>query len=536
MPTKSSKVPTIKILSSNVRGFRTNIGELTHNFVLKEKIDIVFVSETFLGESIPHNFGTIPGYSRWHRRDRNEDGGGIALCFKKGTRVQILDEDIPLNLELIIFRYFDAGGNATLGIGCYRPPSQGTYIFNFIRENLDSLIQKWKTKNVIIIGDLNPRSVQGCFNEFLHSLNLTNHVKFPTHIAGSMLDPVISDITPSNISCSSLGKVGTSDHFGVLAEIKFHKPRPESFTRMLWKWDRADWAGLKYHLSNKDWEFELQGTIDDQVSKLNEIISTAQAEYVPSTTHVQRTSDLPWFGPRCRIAASAKYRAWKRLKAHPSERNKQLHREAARDMEETQTWAMEQWREDTKQKVREGSIGSKKLWTLIKDKQGLSHDTEIPPISLQDGQHLLSSSLKAEKFAEFFSNKMQVDEPDRPPPNVPRITNAHIDWIEITPSKVYQQLRSLDPQKATGPDNIGPRLLKECSKELAFPLHLIFKRCLEEGQWPSQWKCSNVIPVHKKGTRTLLKNYRPVSLLPVMSKVFEHLIHKHLIIATNTKS
>ena len=121
---------------------------------------------------------------------------------------------------------------------------------------------------------------------------------------------------------------------------------------------------------------------------------------------------------------------------------------------------------------------------------------------------------------------MQVDEPDRSPPIIPCVTEARIDWIKVTPTQVYNQLRSLDPHKATGPDNISPRVLKKCSTELAAPLSMVFNHCLDAGQWPSLWKCSNVIPVHKKGARTVIKNYRPVSLLPIISKVFEHLIHR----------
>ena len=266
---------TIKFLSANIRGFRTNLGELTHNFVLKKNIDIVFVSETFLGDSIPPNFGTIPGYSRWHRRDRNEDGGGVALCFKNGTRVQILEEIIPEDLEVILFRVFDASGKPILGIGCYRPPSQGPGILHFLRDNLDRLLLKWKCKNFIIIGDLIPRNVLMTFNDFMNSLNLMNHVNFPTHIAGSMLDPVLSDLPSRVVKCSSLGQVGSSDHFGVLAEVLFNKPKYETFTRVLWQWSKADWIGLKRHLGEVNWDSILLGTLDEQVSKLNETILCA---------------------------------------------------------------------------------------------------------------------------------------------------------------------------------------------------------------------------------------------------------------------
>ena len=133
---------TMKIISANIRGFRTNVGELTHSFIIKTNADIVFTSETFLDSQVAPNFATIPGYTPWHRRDRNEDGGGVALCHKVETRLQVLDEEVPEHLELILFRFFDASGDATLVFGCYRPPTQGIDLFNFINDHLDSFTEK----------------------------------------------------------------------------------------------------------------------------------------------------------------------------------------------------------------------------------------------------------------------------------------------------------------------------------------------------------------------------------------------------------
>ena len=331
---------SMKILSGNIRGFRTNIGELTHNYVLKSHADIVFVSETFLDDQVPHNFATIPGYSPWHRNDRNDRGGGVALCYRAGTRLQILQEGVPDNLELILFRYFDATGDATLAFGCYRPPWQGTELTNFIRDNLDRLILKYKAKQVIIIGDLNPRSIQSNFDNFLTIHNLTNHVDFPTHVSGSSLDPVISDLCPSMIKCSPMGFVGTSDHTAILAEITFKKPRPEKFKRCLWKWETADWIGMNAYFRSMNWENALRGDAENKISALTTILHEAQSQFVPCIEYEQTTKDQPWFGPRCRAAAKAKYRAWRRYKQHPTRHNKARHCGAARHMQDVQDWSM----------------------------------------------------------------------------------------------------------------------------------------------------------------------------------------------------
>ena len=416
-----SKVTTvrssIRILSANVRGFRTNVGELTHNYILKHSADIIILCETFLDELIPKTFGTVPGYSRWYRKDRNEDGGGVALCHKEDIRLQVLDDDnIPQGLEMIIFRYFDAHGECTLGLGCYRPQWQGLLLINYIQDNLDRLMTKHKAHNVVIVGDLNPPGIRLHFDNTLNLLGLNNCVSFPTHRSGSSLDPFLTNIDPLHIFCRPLGYVGSSDHIAVLTDVKFRKPRPEKSQRILWKWKDANWLGLNTHLNSIDWENVLVGTVDNQTNILTDIILDSQSIFVPSSLHEQRTGDQPWFGPRCRAAAAAKHQAWVRLKRHPTRRNKELHRAAAQEMDNVQRWAMQTWKEDVKCKLHDGSMGSKHWWKLINDKQGNQRDGRIPPIVTPKNEHVLTSGLKAEQFARFFRDKMRVDDPNRAPP------------------------------------------------------------------------------------------------------------------------
>ena len=71
-------------------------------------------------------------------------------------------------------------------------------------------------------------------------------------------------------------------------------------------------------------------------------------------------------------------------------------------------------------------------------------------------------------------------------------------------------------------------MIKLCGKTIAIPLKL-FRSILEEGVFPDDWKKSNVVPIHKKGSKNLIKNYRLISLLPIFSKVFEILMFNSLI-------
>ena len=71
-------------------------------------------------------------------------------------------------------------------------------------------------------------------------------------------------------------------------------------------------------------------------------------------------------------------------------------------------------------------------------------------------------------------------------------------------------------------------MIKLCGKSITYPLKLIFEASLQEGTFPSCWKKANVVPVHKKEDKNLLKNYRPISLLPIFGKIFERILFKDL--------
>jgi len=90
---------------------------------------------------------------------------------------------------------------------------------------------------------------------------------------------------------------------------------------------------------------------------------------------------------------------------------------------------------------------------------------------------------------------------------------------------VASLLKILNHHKATGPDNIPAYFLKELSTELAPILTLIFQSSLHQGILPKEWKAANVIPIFKKGNRSLASNYRPLSLTSICSKILEHIVY-----------
>ena len=89
---------------------------------------------------------------------------------------------------------------------------------------------------------------------------------------------------------------------------------------------------------------------------------------------------------------------------------------------------------------------------------------------------------------------------------------------------VEKLLTQLDPSKASGPDELKPRILKELAKEISPILSLIFQKSLDTGVVPSDWRTAHVSPIYKKGSKYNPENYRPISLTCICCKILEHIV------------
>ena len=153
----------------------------------------------------------------------------------------------------------------------------------------------------------------------------------------------------------------------------------------------------------------------------------------------------------------------------------------------------------------------------------------IPP--LFNGLEVLSSaSDKAKLFAKNFSKNSNLDDSGISLPVFPSRTNLKLHNMSITPRMVKKVTTNLDSSKASGPDCIPVVVLKNFDPELSYILAKLFNMRLKESCFPDCWKVSSVVPVFKNvGERSIAKNYRPVSLLSVVSKVFEKLVNNRIV-------
>ena len=166
-------------------------------------------------------------------------------------------------------------------------------------------------------------------------------------------------------------------------------------------------------------------------------------------------------------------------------------------------------------------------WGILKSVTNWEKNPIIPPLLIND-QLVTNFNEKANNFNEYFSNQCSVtDNSCKLPMDQALYTTSLLRSFDIKESDILNILKSLDVNKAHGHDDISIRMLNLSQKSILKPLRLIFENCLRTRLFLDQLKKVN-FPIHKKGDKQLIENYRPVSLLPICDKVYERLIFNSL--------
>ena len=148
---------------------------------------------------------------------------------------------------------------------------------------------------------------------------------------------------------------------------------------------------------------------------------------------------------------------------------------------------------------------------------------------------ITSTAEIAENFNKFFASAglQQQSSLKRTPPssfqkylNKNILTSMHFDLINE--EQLQCHFNSLKSKSSSGHDGLSMRLVKDISPALLQPLCIIINQSLLTGIFPERLKIAKIYPLFKKGDSQLLNNYRPISILPVISKIFEKVVFKQL--------
>ena len=236
----------------------------------------------------------------------------------------------------------------------------------------------------------------------------------------------------------------------------------------------------------------------------------------------------PWFSAACTAAIVHRNHFFRLYQQNKSSESKVKFRQAGNRCKRVLEAAKLAYATKTRVHHFPEIFGSQDFWRIANSVLNRGKSA-IPP--LFNGPEVLpSASDKAKLFAKNFSKNSNLDDSGISLPIFPSRTNLKLHNISITPKMVKKVITNLDSSKLSGPNCIPVVVLKNCEPEISYILAKLFSKGLKESCFPDCWKVSSVVPVFKNvGERSTAKNYHPVSLLSVVSKVFEKLINNRIV-------
>ena len=264
------------------------------------------------------------------------------------------------------------------------------------------------------------------------------------------------------------------------------------------------------------------------VSEFCEWVQIGIEVYIPHRKYQVKPHSSSWFSAACAATIVHRNHFFRLYQTDKSSDSKVKFRQASNRCKSVLKAAKLADANKRKESITSQKLGSRDFWRITNSVLNKGKSA-IPP--LFNGPKMLSSaSDKAKLFAETFSKNSNLDDSGISLPVFSSRTNLKLHNISVTPKMVKKVIMILHLSKASVPDCIPLVVLKNCEPELSYMLAELFNKCVKESCFPNCWKVSSVVPVFKNvGKRSTAKIYCPVSLLSVVSKVFEKLVNNRIV-------
>ena len=530
----------------------TLLSRLNHNF------NILGISETRLKSPIENSSLSISGFKPFDT-PAVSSVGGTALFISKSLKSK------PRK-DLTKLIYSDSGhlestfaeivlkNRKNFIVGCiYKHPDMKIDLFN--DQFLTPLLKKscQENKNLILLGDFNI-DLLTCDSEISHSkfldilgaYQILPTITLPTRITDTS-NTVIDNIFTSPMNCSSASgnlTVAISDHLPQFLILNTDcdtnlKPKPP-FRR---DWSTFDEATFKAEFDSVNWKDLLEIEKGDASSSFNSFFyrfSSLYDKHVPLKQLTRRQANLllkPWITKG--ILTSSRIR---------DSLNDDYVKTTDRDLKDFLRQRYKFYRNRIVSLTRaskklyysryflQNSGNLRKLWQGVREI--ISSPISNSCISLNINDALSSNPEEvSEGFNDFFSTVA-----DKIRSKIPVTRHHFSEWLKnenrnldqffLNPTsslEVSEVLKSLSGNKATGPHSIPYSIISSNINSLSSILSDLTNLSFSTGVFPSQLKEAKVIPVFKnKGSPFDAENYRPISLLSNIDKVFQKLVHKRL--------
>ena len=526
----------MKISHLNIQGITNKIDQL--KLLLQSddnEIHMIGISETKLTPNYADALFEIEGYQKPFRKDRNCNGGGGLLVYVKNGISCYRRSDLELDtLECVWVEVKPTNSKSFLVGHVYRPPNSNVQWNDYFEESIEKVLSL--ELETYILGDVNRdllnENIQKSWLEYTESFGLSQLVSEATRVTNNsrtLIDHIYCN-TRENISFIDVPTVGLSDHFPVFFTRKINSPllKSKHITISYRSYKNFDENKFINELQAVPWDIiQTFDDTDDILEAWLSLFLEVVNNNVPIRQHRVKHKNQPrWLTPEIldAIKVRDRYKALNQENEYKVWRNKVTRLIRLSKKEKYETYI-------DQNKNKPGSIykevgvgkGCKKQSNIGPLKNGdkcIADDSEIANI-FNDFFVNVASKIKEpvtnsthNKLSEFCKDKLPAD------------LVFEIPAIEI--DQVLKFLQTIDINKATDTDTIGPRLLRLAAPYITDDITYICNSSIKTSVFPRKWKEAKVSPLFKNGLCEDVNNYRPISILPTLSKLIEKHVHDSL--------
>lgn len=426
-----------------------------------------------------------------------------------------------------------------LVIGCvYIPPNSAVDVYRSFSSTCEALRNKFSNHKFLIYGDFNlphirwihedgtlvPSNVNQTAESLIDTMYFLElqQINQIHNASGKLLDLIFADdFDKTAVTRSSVSILPIDPHHPATEttlNLQFINKLVSHNATTVYQFRHADYISLNRYLSNTDWSFICcTESVESVVCQFYDILYDAVHQCVPR--EARKTDKYPkWFSSDLRKSITLKNKAYKRYMETRTPSDYNAYSNIRREVKAMTDTCYLLYVTNTEHLIPENI---KHFWSFINN---LKRDSGFPV----QMQHNGKTMTKPEDIAEAFATHFQSTYTDKPildfnridPVGFAGVLATHI----FTTEEICDKLKRLDTSKRAGPDGVPPIMLKNCATSLAFPLRQLFQRSMDGGLFPAAWKLSFLLPIFKSGDKCDIENYRGISILSAIPKLFESIL------------
>ena len=518
--------------------------------LIKSYIDILVITETKIDESFTSNQFKIDGYKIPFRKDLDKNGGGVIIFVREDLACNELNtitnngEGIFLELNLRKVKWLLFGGYN-------HKKSNILHFLNEFSDILETYLSKYE--NFIFLGDWNSEMIEPKMKEFCETYNLNNLIKEPTCYK-NLLHPSSIDVILTNkmrrFQSSKTVETGLSDHHKMTVTVlrMFVKKKPPVCLKYR---DYKNYDTLLFH-NQLCLKFQEMQPRDINYETFERIFMELLNNNAPIKKKYLRANNAPFMTKQLAKAIMNRTRQKNKFLNKPTLDNKLKYTKQ-------RNYCVTLLRKEKKKYFSSLNISNisdnKNFWKTVKPFFSERDAINKKIILVENDEIITNDEEIAEIMNNFFSNVVprlnlkEFNSDYRYDLNVDDITNS-INKFKLHPSiiKIKENVNISDPfffsipdipdtsknieklniKKPTTENSIPAKILVEHKGACAKLLAKIYEDTINSGMFPKDLKNADITPGHKKNEMTLKDNYRPVSILPTVSKLFERNMYSNI--------